>query len=475
MLPLLTSGCESCHQEQQCFRHFLDVVHLQVDPMERRIEMSATIFNIRPLQDVTQFSQGCVMKSISDKELNSFDLSLKPLLQQILHSARLSLDMEFAFISEFRDGRRIFRLVENNDDLDNLLQEEASDPLESSYCQRIVDGRLPQIICNARDLDEANQLPATQSIPVGAHLSVPLIMEDGSIFGTFCCFSRKPDYAMTSKDLMTLKGFADLAFAMLKDSITQDRQRLASKRLIEDIIQKRLYTIVYQPIFDLSNHSIVGVEALTRFVDHDELTTEAWFNLATRSGLAYELETATAKAALEPFSDLGAECYLSINLSPETIIRGADLSSMFARAESELLLEVTEHERIDDYSRFAQGLGALRADAIKIAVDDAGSGFASFQHILQLKPDVIKLDRALISGIDRDLARSALASALVTFARSTGAKVVAEGIETQEELETLKQLGVSFGQGFFLGKPLSLEELKQHLSASTQAKKPQNR
>lgn len=124
------------------------------------------------------------------------------------------------------------------------------------------------------------------------------------------------------------------------------------------------------------------------------------------------------------------------------------------------MLEVTEHASIDDYAVIARKLEPLRQRGVRLAVDDAGAGYASFRHILKLKPDVIKLDASLVSAIDSDNGVRALAAAVIRFAEETGSKVVAEGVETEHELEVLRQLNVNKAQGYLLGRPSRLEELQ---------------
>jgi EAL domain-containing protein (putative c-di-GMP-specific phosphodiesterase class I) len=128
----------------------------------------------------------------------------------------------------------------------------------------------------------------------------------------------------------------------------------------------------------------------------------------------------------------------------------------FAPAPRRIVLEVTEHAAVRDYGRLNAAVGTLRSRGVRLAVDDAGSGFASLQHILRLAPDFIKLDMELTRDVDNDLARRALAAALISFAAEIGATIIAEGIETEAELSTLRDLGVAYGQGFFLARPAEL-------------------
>ncbi len=120
---------------------------------------------------------------------------------------------------------------------------------------------------------------------------------------------------------------------------------------------------------------------------------------------------------------------------------------------AQIVLEVTEHSFVSDYAELAAALKSLRGRGLKFAVDDAGAGYASFRHILQLKPDIIKLDIEIIRDIDTDINKQALAAAIIGFAKETGSVIVAEGVETQSEMETLRRLRVSKAQGYLLGKP----------------------
>jgi EAL domain-containing protein (putative c-di-GMP-specific phosphodiesterase class I) len=120
-------------------------------------------------------------------------------------------------------------------------------------------------------------------------------------------------------------------------------------------------------------------------------------------------------------------------------------------------LEITEHEAIDDYATLADALAPLRERGLRVAVDDVGAGYASLRHALQLAPDMVKMDISLTRDIDRDAGRRALATALISFAAETDMTIVAEGIETAGELHALRELGVKYGQGFYLARPAPLD------------------
>lgn len=149
-----------------------------------------------------------------------------------------------------------------------------------------------------------------------------------------------------------------------------------------------------------------------------------------------------------------------MNLGPEALASGEAVQLLLESEPSRIIVELTEQVRVDDYPRLDTAIRRLRRHGARLAIDDTGAGFSSLAHILKLAPDVIKLDRALTTGIDADPVRRALASALVTFAGQTRSEIVAEGIETEGELSMLSELGIRFGQGYFLGRPCPLGSLR---------------
>jgi EAL domain-containing protein (putative c-di-GMP-specific phosphodiesterase class I) len=201
----------------------------------------------------------------------------------------------------------------------------------------------------------------------------------------------------------------------------------------------------------------VGAEALARFTQQPIRSPDKWFAEAATLGLGVELELEALNSALQQLHRLPSGLYLSLNASVETIMSEQFRATLADVPAERIVLELTEHSPIADYPAFDQRTRVLRSEGVRLAVDDAGAGFSSFRHILDLQPDVIKLDFGLIHGIDSDLARQSLGRALLTFASETpGTTIVAEGIETEGELETLRALGCPSGQGFLLGRPCRL-------------------
>jgi EAL domain-containing protein (putative c-di-GMP-specific phosphodiesterase class I) len=199
---------------------------------------------------------------------------------------------------------------------------------------------------------------------------------------------------------------------------------------------------------------MVGVEALARFVGLPERPPNAWFAEAEAMSLGVHLELVAIDKALDALLELSPDVYLSVNVSPATLM-DARFCRLVSRADPRrLVLELTEHARVGDYECLDRAMDTLRAAGMRIAIDDAGAGFSSLRHILKLRPDLIKLDLSLIRDINLDPSKQALAASLISFAEKSNATIVAEGIESAGELSTLVELGVGYGQGLFLGEPV---------------------
>jgi PAS domain S-box-containing protein len=232
--------------------------------------------------------------------------------------------------------------------------------------------------------------------------------------------------------------------------------------LLEGRLRERIHSTVaggvltaFQPIYELATGTMTGVEALTRFPRDDGRSPDRWFSEATSVGLGGHLEFAALEAALGRSAKLPEHLYVALNISPDTCLNPMlpVLLKQSGLAADRIILELTERTPVDRYAPLLSALAPLRQSGLRIAVDDAGSGFASMRHILRLRPDIIKLDRSLITGIDSDPVQWALGAAMVQFARETGVQIVAEGIETQAELAAVSQLGMTSVQGYFLGRP----------------------
>jgi EAL domain-containing protein (putative c-di-GMP-specific phosphodiesterase class I) len=239
-----------------------------------------------------------------------------------------------------------------------------------------------------------------------------------------------------------------LAETLEKDTEAESHQIKRQQRLKQAMAGGM--RIAYQPIVRLSDRQVVGHEALARFDGEPGSGPEQWFADAAEAGMLIDFELAAVRAGIATQPRMPGT-YLSLNVSPETVLSGRLQSATVGAGP--WVGEITEHAPVADYENLARALAPLKEKGMRLAVDDAGAGFASLRHILLLEPQLIKLDVSLTRGIDTNKHQRGLASALATFANEIGATVVAEGIETEGELATLKSLGVEYGQGFLFGKP----------------------
>lgn len=383
----------------------------------------------------------------------------RPSLSRLLQAIRRHMGMDVAFVSEFKDGRRFFRHVDTGD-TPFTLQPGASDPLEESYCMRVVDGRLPELIPDACLNAEALTLAATRAVPVGAHLSVPIRLADGRVYGTFCCFSHQPDTTLTERDLHVMRVFADLAADQIQQEISDQQARHLIEDRIDAVFRHDQLRMVFQPIVDLSTARAVGFESLARFDTQPYRSPDVWFTEACLVGRGVELESRAIRLALAGLPELPPEVYITVNASPETIVKGGLSELLRGQPLERVVVEVTEHQAIERYEDIAEAIAPLQREGLRIAIDDAGAGYASFRHVLNLHPHIVKLDNSITRAIDVDRSRRALAAALCGFARETGCGIVAEGVETQAELDAVRALGIARAQGYHLGRPMSVADAR---------------
>ncbi len=233
--------------------------------------------------------------------------------------------------------------------------------------------------------------------------------------------------------------------------IPDDDEGLPAQEEVRALIDAGVVRIALQPVVHLNTGAVLGHEALSRF--GGRVPTDRWFKGASRYELGGELERLTVRKALEMLDVLQPEEFLAVNVSPAAL-HDAEVIRLLSDCDlSRVVLEITEHEAVADYLVVRRVLHRMREAGARIAVDDTGAGFASLRHVLMLQPDIIKLDTSLTRGIERDPKQQALVRAVTGFAAQVGARVLAEGIEEQVQLEALQAIGVRWGQGWHLGVP----------------------
>ena len=252
----------------------------------------------------------------------------------------------------------------------------------------------------------------------------------------------------------TILDLSTTPSALLAEMLHARRRQEDLRRSLEVVLAEHAFHPVFQPIMDLESHDAVGYEALTRFDSGerpDLVFADAW-----SVGLGPDLEIATLEAAIASAKALPAGRWLNLNVSPRLLAADARLGAALKMAERPLVLEITEHELIDDYAALHEAVRLLGTH-VRLAVDDAGVGIANFGHILEMRPDFVKLDISLVRGVDGDPRRQAMIVGIDHFSLTTHCQLIAEGVETEEEARTLTALGVEFGQGYWLGRPEPVE------------------
>jgi EAL domain-containing protein (putative c-di-GMP-specific phosphodiesterase class I) len=211
-------------------------------------------------------------------------------------------------------------------------------------------------------------------------------------------------------------------------------------------------TLVFQPIVDLAGARIAGYEALSRFPG--TATPDVWFAAADDAGLGAELEALAIIKALDAVHQLPPDTFLTVNVSPHLLGSGPVQEALAGRPDlHRVVVELTGHTPVDDLTVLRAQTQRLRDRGALIALDDAGSGYSGLQRMAELRPQIVKLDRALVSEADADPVRMALAEMLGDFAGRIDARLLAEGLETPGELAAFAGLGVPLAQGWLLGRP----------------------
>ncbi len=256
-----------------------------------------------------------------------------------------------------------------------------------------------------------------------------------------------------SQTLSAAIDFAAVAGALLAPALEQRGVTESLRAELQWILGGQAFTPVFQPICEVPTRDVVGYEVLTRFADG--APPEPRFAEAAQLGMGSDIEAATMAAAVAAAAALPPGSWLSVNVSPPFLMDSERLVALAGSSPRPLVIELTEHDPIDDYPAIRAAFERLGPD-VGLSVDDAGTGYACLNHVLSLRPEFVKLDRGWVHGIDTDPARQALVAGLEHFTSSTDCRMIAEGVETPEELQTLVDLGVELAQGFLLGRPAAL-------------------
>lgn len=371
-------------------------------------------------------------------------------VDELVAAARDHLGMDLGYLTELTLDSQIVRTVDG-DPRPFALEPGARVALEDTYCLRLIQGRIPHLIPDTAEDPVTRDLPVTRECGLGSYAAVPVHTSGGRLHGTLCTVSRDPAHHVTARDVEFLKVLAVLLGRFVGTGPHPASPRGGKAARIRRAIEDGEVGTAFQPIVSLATGRAVGVECLARFPDGGP--PQLWFREAERLGIGIDLERTAVRAATRRIGDIPADMFLSVNASPEFIRSGALEDGLAGCEPSRVLVEVTEHAAVEDYGEVRAALEPVRQRGVRLAIDDAGAGFASFRHVLSLAPEVIKLDVSLTRDLPADPARSALAETIGSFASRVGAAVVAEGLERRPTVTALRALGLDYGQGYVFDRP----------------------
>ncbi len=377
-------------------------------------------------------------------------------IAQLLRTARASLGLGLAFLSRLDGTTQHMEVIESS--FPWVFKDGNTQPQEGSFCQAILDGRLPAVIPDVMALPEAKRLPAARfPLRLRSYVSVPVTLSDGRVWGTFCAAGFRRDRDLARRDQALMEVLARAAAVIIEPTVVKDERQSEILRRMRPVLEDGGPSVVLQPIVDLQTGARTGAEALSRFPAGWGLAPDVCFGQAHEVGLGDQLELLALHRAGGLLQQVPG--YLGMNISPATLLTEAAELVLSALPLDRVLLELSEHDQVADYPTLMQVLQPFRAAGMRLAIDDVGAGFSSLRHIVMTAPDVLKIDRSLVAGVGQDDVLQVLVRSMVDFAAGLGSTVVAEGIETEQDAQVLRDLGVHHGQGWLFGRPGPVEQL----------------
>ncbi|MGK5683811.1 sensor domain-containing phosphodiesterase [Actinoplanes sp. URMC 104] len=381
-------------------------------------------------------------------------------IADLLRSARSSLGLSLAFLSRMDGVTQHLEVVEF--DGPDLVSDGFTQRQETSLCQAIMDGELPPVIRNVEDFPGTMTLPAVQVSGIRSFVSVPVTLSDGSVYGSFCAAGFAPDDDLAERDRALMEVLAAAAAMIIEPDVRKRRRSAGIAERLGPLIDGGGPVVLLQPVVDLTTGERTGAEALSRFPQQWNQPPDLVFADAELIGCRERLEMQALQRAAAHLPYVSG--YVAMNVSPATLATTACRELLGAMPLDRVLLELSEHDPIDDYDALRAMLAPLRARGMRLAIDDVGAGFSSLRHIVVTAPDVIKLDRSLVAGVADDTVLTALTRAMVDLAGAIGAQVVAEGIETAADAAALAGLGVDHGQGWHFDRATTPDALRDTYS-----------
>ncbi len=379
-------------------------------------------------------------KTRSDAEQQVADLLL---------IAKRSLGLSVSFLSRLDGVTQHLEVVESS--VPFLFQEGNEQVQATSLCQAILEKKLPAVIPDLKAFPAAMKLPAARLPHIRSYVSAPVVLSDGTLYGTFCAAGLTSDKDLTKRDKSLMDVLAHAAAVIIEPGVRERARHDEIAQRLAPIVSSGGPAVVLQPIVELATGRRVGAEALSRFPAEWGKPPDVCFQEAHSIGEGDRLELLALRRAGDYLDEVSG--YVAMNVSPATLMTPACTELLMEFKLDRVVLELSEHDQVADYAVLRDVLEPLRAAGMRLAIDDVGAGFSSLRHIILTTPDVIKLDRSIIDGVAVDPVLTTLVRSLVDFARGCDTRVVAEGVETAADGQILLGLGVDYGQGWFYGRP----------------------
>lgn len=370
-------------------------------------------------------------------------------IERVLAMGRERFGMDLAIVCELRGARAALRARDGDVGSFGGFSPSAESPI-TAVVREILDGHLPMVMSSVVAVDIAQLRVAG----VGSFVAAPVRRTDGSALGLFLLVSH---FDTPNLDDAAAAEVAILAHAIekLSDEAT-DPSPVAGEDEIRDVIESDDIAMVFQPIIDLAHGWTVGWEALARFPHGADRGPDQWFADAERIDRGVQLESMAARSALANLDRIPSGTFLAVNVGPRTLASDGFVDLLEGMPLRRIVLELTGRVTIQDPAPFNRVMDALHSQGARLAVDDAGGGFTSLSAMMELAPDIIKIDPILVRGVEDDPVKRALVAGLVAFAEEVGAITTAEGVESLQEASALRALGVGCAQGHQFGRPAPL-------------------
>jgi EAL domain-containing protein (putative c-di-GMP-specific phosphodiesterase class I) len=379
----------------------------------------------------------------------------------LLATARTSLQLSAAFLTRMDGTTQTLQVVDTS--LPVLFREGHQQEQRETLCQAVLDGELPPVTPDLTRYPAAMARPATRMPRLRSYVSVPVTLSDGTFYGTFCAAGLTRSRTLSDRDAALMSVLASAAAALIEPEVRERARTEEVTGRLDPLMADGGPVVLLQPIVDLTTGTRVGAEALSRFPAEWGKAPDVVFAEAHGVGLGHRLELLALERAAAHLDVVDG--YVAMNVSPATLLTDGCAQLLRRLPAERVLLELSEHDAVEDYGALTAALAPFRAAGLRLAIDDVGAGFSSLRHIVVTDPDVIKLDRSLVTGLGADPVRSTLVRSLVTFAHDCDTRVVAEGVETAADAAVLLGLGVDLGQGWFFGRPAPAESLLHGLPA----------